>query len=73
MDEGQAQRPWWGGSEVTDQEGREQLRKRIFSISGQGHPSGALGGGGEIILERREEVELVDAPRTLDTETGPLP
>ena len=46
MDEGQAQRPWWGGSEITDQEGREQLKKRTFSISGQGHPSGALGGGG---------------------------
>ena len=35
-----------GGSEITDQEGREQLKKRTFSISGQGHPSGALGGGG---------------------------
>lgn len=45
MDEGQAQRPWWGDSEITDQEGREQL-KRTFSISGQGHPSGAFGGGG---------------------------
>lgn len=46
MDEGQAQRPWWGDSEITDQEGREQLKKRTFSISGQGHPSGAFGGGG---------------------------
>lgn len=46
MDEGQAQWPWRGwGSGMTDQEGREQLRKRTFSISGQGHPSGALGGG----------------------------
>ena len=35
-----------GGRGVTDQEGREHLRKRTFSISGQGHPSGALGGGG---------------------------
>ena len=52
MDEGQTQWPWWRqgevgcGKGVTDQEGREHLRKRTFSISGQGHPSGALGGGG---------------------------
>lgn len=45
MCESHARWPWAaGGGGVTDQERREQLRKRTFSVSGQKHPSGALAG-----------------------------